>query len=175
MRTFLVLLAIALIALAGAVWCKYRSQFPDPSGETVQLDAEKRQALIRLRDEKKFGPHDYPPLGYTGIATPEEGVVARAAVNAVLELILSREDGPIPAEFVAELIGQAKKSVHMLETEDRDRTTGYLIEIWYLLGFKGATGRFAYGSAFPLPDGFGEPLPPGWTSPTEPRPIGESE
>ncbi len=63
------------------------------------------------------------------------------------------------------------KRVNLLETEDRDRTGDYMIEIWYLLGFKGATGRFAYGASFKRPAGYGEPLPPGWKSPTEPRPI----
>jgi hypothetical protein len=60
----------------------------------------------------------------------------------------------------------------MLETEDRDRAQGYLLEIWYIVGFKGATGRFAYGSAYQKPEGYGEPLPPGWTAPDHPRPIG---
>jgi len=119
----------------------------------------------------KFEPYDYPPLGYTGIATSEEGIAARAAVNDVIEAILSREDGPVAATTVSELIGQGMRRVDQLETEDHDRTAGYMIEIWYLLGFKGTTGQFAYGSAFQPPEGYGEPLPPGWKSPTDPRPI----
>jgi len=59
-----------------------------------------------------------------------------------------------------------------MRTEDRDRTQGYMLEIWYLLGFKGSTGLFQYGSAFKIPQGYGEPLPPGCVSPTQPRPIG---
>ena len=59
----------------------------------------------------------------------------------------------------------------MLETEDRDRAQGYMLEIWYILGFKGATGLFAYGAAYSKPVGYGEPLPPGWTGPDKPRPI----
>ena len=66
------------------------------------------------------------------------------------------------------------KRVNLLETEDRDRTAGYMIEIWYILGFKGATGQFAYGSAFPVPHGYAESLPPGWKSPTELRLISKS-
>jgi hypothetical protein len=73
---------------------------------------------------------------------------------------------------MSDQIGEATKKVDYLETEDRERTAGYLIEIWYILGFKGSTGRFAYGAGFPLPPGYGEPLPPGWKSPTEPRVIG---
>jgi hypothetical protein len=173
MRTFLALLVIALLALVVAGWWKYSGSFPKSSQETVQLNADKRYALIRLSGERKFEPHEYPPLGYTGIATPEEGVIARAAVNDVIESILSRENGPISATTVSDLVGRGMKRVDQLETEDRDRTADYMIEIWYLLGFKGATGRFAYGAAFQRPKGYDEPLPPGWKSPTEPRPIGQ--
>ncbi|QOT71436.1 DUF4844 domain-containing protein [Sphingobium fuliginis] len=172
MRTFLILIVIALFALIAAGWWRYSSLFPKPSQETVQLNLEKRHALIALRDERKFEPHNYPPLGYTGVATPEEGVIARAAVNDVIGSILSQENGPIPAARVSDLIGRSMKRVDELETEDRDRTADYMIEIWYLLGFKGATGRFAYGAAFQRPKGYAEPLPPGWKSATTPRPMG---
>ena len=169
MRMVFALLAILSLALGVSAWWRYSSLFPTPSQETVQLTAEKRRALVSLKEETKFEPHDYPPLGYTGVATPEEGVVARAAVNDVIGSILARGDGPIAAATVSALIGQAMKRVDLLETEDRDRTADYMIEIWYLLGFKGATGRFAHGAAFPRPPGYGEPLPPGWKSPTQPR------
>lgn len=59
-----------------------------------------------------------------------------------------------------------------LATEDRDRTGDYLLEVWYILGFKGATGRFATGVAYSRLSGYSEPLPPGWTAPDQPRPIG---
>ncbi len=172
MRAFWITLLIVLLALAGAGWWTYRNTFPKPSEESVQLNAGKRDALIRLREEKKFEPYDYPPLSYMGIATPEDGVVARSAVNDVIESILSREDGPIVAAMVSKWIGRGMNRVDVLETEDRERTADYMIEIWYLLGFHGPTGRFAHGTAFHRPDGYGEPLPPGWKSPTEPRLIG---
>lgn len=172
MRPFLALLSIVLLALLVVGWWRYASLFPKPSQEVVQLDAEKRRTLVNLRDEKKFEPHDYPPLGYTGIATPEEGIVARAAVNNVIGSILSRDNGPISAATVSDLIGKGMRRVDQLETEDRNRTADYMIEIWYLLGFRGPTGQFAYGAAFRIPEGYAEPLPPGWKSPTEPRPIG---
>ena len=63
------------------------------------------------------------------------------------------------------------RDVAMLETKDRDRTQGYMLEIWYILGFKGPTGHFGYGSAYRKPDGYGEPLPPGWLAPDMPRRI----
>lgn len=175
MRTLIILVAVALLAvllIGAAGWWKYSSLFPEPSQESVLLNPEKRGKLTRLRREEKFEPHEYPPLGYTGIATPQDGVIARAAINDVIDAILSREDGPLSAETVSNLIGRGMKKVNQLETEDRDRAGGYMIEIWYLLGFKNATGRFAYGASFQRPTGYGEPLPPGWKSPTEPRPIG---
>ena len=127
--------------------------------------------LQRLRAEIKFLPNDYPPLGYTGAATPENQARATAAVNGVIDAVLAQSDGLIHAKAVSDLIGGAMKAVNSLETEDRDRAGGYMVEVWYLLGFKGATGRFAYGSAYPKPQGYGEPLPPGWAAPDKPRPI----
>lgn len=173
--TFIALSIVLFIVVAGGVtaWSRYARLFPKPSKEIVQLDAQKREKLSRLRNEEKFGPDDYPPLGYTGVAAPEEGAVARSAVNDALDSILSRENGPVPANTVVELVRHSMKRVNQLETEDRDRTSDYMIEIWYILGFKGATGQFAYGSAFPKPQGYGEPLPRGWKSPTEPRSIGK--
>jgi hypothetical protein len=167
----LALVLLAVGAVGAAAWWKYSRLFDKPSNEVVQLDDQKRETLARLRREPKFEPNEYPPLGYTGVATPEEGTVAKAAVNDVLDTILSRENGTLPARTVSDLISRGMKRVNQLETEDRDRTAGYMIEIWYILGFKGATGQFAYGAAFSKPPGYGEPLPPGWKSPTKQRPI----
>jgi hypothetical protein len=172
MLTILLAFLLVLVVAGGVAWWRCTQLFEKPSNEIVQLDDQKRAMLTRLRHEEKFEPNEYPPLGYTGVATPEEGVVARAAVNNVLDAILSRKNGPVSASTVSNLIGRGMRRVNLLETEDRDRTAGYMIEIWYILGFKGSTGRFAYGSAFQKPKGYGEPLPPGWKSPTEPRPIG---
>lgn len=176
MRTSLIVLFLILLVALGAgagAWSRYSKTTPKQSNEITTLDAEKRNRLLQLRAEEKFEEHDYPPLGYTGIATPEEGATARAAVNDVLDSVLSRANGPIAAREVSALIRQAMRRVNLLETEDRDRTSDYLLEIWYILGFKGATGEFAHGSAFPVPAGYAEPLPPGWKSPDEPRSIGE--
>ena len=173
MRTLFILLAVGLLAVVILGWWRYSSLFPKPTQESVLLDPAKRSALRRLREEGKFEPHDYPPLGYTGIATLEEGVTARSAVNNVIDAVLSQGDGPISSTAVSDLIGREMKRVSLLETEDRERTGDYMVEIWYLLGFKGATGRFAYRASFQRPEGYGEPLPPGWKSPTEPRPIGK--
>lgn len=175
MSIALVLLLI-IVGAATIVGCwRYGSSSPKKVGETVELNAGKRQMLDRLQREKKFEPHDYPPLGYMGLGSPEEGPLARSAVNAVIDAILSCDDGPIDAATVSDLIRQGLKRLTLLDTEDRDRAADYMIEIWYILGFKGATGLFDYGSGFPLPEGYGEPLPPGWKSPTEPRPFGRKQ
>jgi hypothetical protein len=170
-RVLLILAAIAVIGFGGWQWW-WNSQFPTSSSEVVQLTPEKRHRLEALRAEHKFQPNDYPPLGYAGMATPEDERTGTEAVNVAIDKILAVPDGPLSASDVSAQIGEAARKVDYLETEDRDRTSGYLIEIWYILGFKGSTGRFAYGAGFPLPPGYGEPLPPGWKSPTEPRQIG---
>lgn len=171
-----VLIALAAVSVAVAPACSQPGSRPGArpavSTETVPLTADKRAVLARLRAEPKFKPHDYPPLGYTGAETPEDEAVAVAAVNGVIDDILARPNGPLPAKAVSDRIGKGMGEVDYLATEDRERAAGYMIEIWYLLGFKGATGRFAYGEAFKTPPGYGEPLPPGWTSPTAPRPLG---
>ncbi|MDO9249295.1 MAG: hypothetical protein Q7U11_22770 [Phenylobacterium sp.] len=166
------LLAAALVVAAAVALVGYRQAFPNPSSEIVQLTPEKRVAIGRLRAETKFGPHDFPPLGYTGAATSEDGAIATAAIDEMLDGVLAKPNGPLEAEAVIPLVGTAMRKVGRLETEDRDRAADYVVEAWYLLGFKGATGRFAHGAAYPRPPGYLEPLPPGWNSPTEPRPMG---
>jgi hypothetical protein len=164
-------LGLGTIAFLGVRFWQYSQMWPEASTEIVQLTPEKRILLQRLRAETKFQPHNYPPLGYTGAETPQDQARATAAVNAVIDVVLARSDGPIPAKAVSDLIGNAMRQVDLLATEDRDRRADYLIEIWYMLGFKGATGHFAYGAAYPKLVGYGEPLPPGWIAPDKPRPI----
>lgn len=175
MRVLLIaasVLAIVVVLCLGYRAWQFSRLWPKPSTEVVQLTPAKRIKLQRLRSEAKFGSNNYPPLGYTGAATPEDQAQAAAAVNGVIDAVLAQPNGPIHAKTVSGLIGNGMRSVETLETEDRDRTGGYMLEVWYLLGFKGATGRFAYGSASIKPAGYGEPLPPGWTAPDRPRPNG---
>lgn len=134
-------LALCILSFAGALYWKYTQLFPAPSNEVVQLTPEKRAVLDRLRAETKFQPHHFPPLGYTGAETQEERVRATDAV-------LAQTDGPVQARDVSRLIGKGLSQVSQLATEDRDRTGDYLLEVWYILGFKGATGRFATGVAY---------------------------
>jgi hypothetical protein len=163
------LLAVAIAALAlgaFAAW-RYSRLFPSVSSEAVRLTPDVRAHLVRLRAEAKFGPD----ADYTGAATPADRDVASAAIDEVIDKVLDARSDVIQAKIVSAWIGQAMHKVDRLETEDRDRTSGYLIKVWYIIGFKGATGRFAYGSGFPIPKGHGEPLPPGWSAPDRPRSI----
>ena len=128
---------------------RYRQAFPPASAEIVELSPEKRTVLERLRAEAKFGPHAYPPLGYTGAATPQDRDVASRAVDDMIEGVLAHRDGPIGAKETSRLIAKALRRLDLLETEDRERAGGCMLEVWYILGFKGATGVFAHGSAFP--------------------------
>jgi len=164
--------AVVVTAFLGFRLWQFSQLWPKASTEVVQFTPEKRVLLQRLRAETKFLPNDYPPLGYTGAATPEDQRRGTEAVNGVIDALLAQPNGLIRAEAVSGLIGSGMKAVNTLETEDRDRTGGYMVEVWYLLGFKGATGRFAYGSAYSKPHGYGEPLPPGWSAPDKPRLIG---
>lgn len=166
-------LGLAAFAFLGVRFWQPSQLWPESSTEVVQLTSEKRVSLQRLRAETKFQPDDYPPLGYTGAETREDEARATAAVNQVIDAILVQADESLHAEVPIALIERAMREVAALATEDRDRTQGYLLEIWYILGFRGPTGLFAYGSAYPKPDGFGEPLPPGWIAPDRPRPIGD--
>lgn len=163
--------AVVLVGFAGSRLWRSFQPWPAPSSEVVQLTHEKRVILGQLEAEEKFGPNDYPPIGYTGAATPKDRARASAAVDSVIDALLVRPNGPLKARTVSDLIARAMRQVDSLDTEDRERTQGYLLEIWYLLGFKGATGHFFYGSASYKPPGYGEPLPPGWTAPDKPRPI----
>ncbi|MBR1088324.1 hypothetical protein JQ621_12705 [Bradyrhizobium manausense] len=164
-------LAICVLAFAGVLYWKYAQLFPEPSTEVVQLTPEKRALLERLRRETKFQPHHFPPLGYTGAETPEDRTRATDAVNGVIDAVLAQPDGPVQAREVSRLIGKGMSQVSWLATEDRDRTGGYLVEVWYILGFKGATGQFASGVSYARAGGYSEPLPPGWTAADQPRPI----
>ncbi len=169
---FAVAVVLLVVTFLGLRLWQFSRMWPKPSTEITQLTAEKRVLLQRLRAEHKFQPHNFQPLGYTGAETPEAEATGARAVDGVINVILANSDGNLPAKTVSDLIGKGMRDVKDLATEDRDRTQGYMVEIWYLLGFKGATGRFAYGSAYHIPRGFGEPLPPGWASPTQPRPVG---
>jgi hypothetical protein len=115
------------IAFLGLRMMQKFEPFPAASAEIVQLTPEKGAHLRRLRAEIKFQANDYPPLGYTGAANPEDHAQATAAVNTLIDAVLARSDGPVSGSEISALIGKAIEDVHLLETEDRDRTYGYAL------------------------------------------------
>jgi hypothetical protein len=176
MRYLLILLgvlALGVLAFAGVIYWKYTQLFPEVSTEVVQLTHEKRSLLANLRKETKFRAHRLTPGGYTGAETPEDAARATDAVNGVIDAVLAQPDGPVAARTVSRLIGKATRQTFWLATRDRERTAEYLLEVWYILGFRLATGQFAHGAAYPVPAGYSEPLPPGWTAPDQPRAFGK--
>lgn len=174
MRPALSLLIVGVALLVGGGGCatwQHKPSLATASAEVSSLTPDRRGSLERLRDERKFQPYDFPSREYTGAESPEDEAVATRAVNSVIETILARQNGTLPAGAVSKLIDRQMRTVRLLATEDRERTQDYMLEIWYLIGFRSPTGLFAYGQSFEIPQGHGEPLPPGWKSPTEPRPI----
>jgi hypothetical protein len=147
------LVAVIALAVGGYGWIRWQSarMFPPVSKERVTLS---------------------PEIRYTGTESPEEEARAIAAVDQVIDGVLSSPHALVAAQTTSKLIGRSMRSVDTLPTEDRDRTADYMLEVWYVLGFKGAIGQFAYGKAYPRPPGYAEPLPAGWIAPTKPRPIG---
>lgn len=105
--------------------------------------------------------------------SPEDLAKGNIAVNGAIGDLLSRPASSLKARDVIKVFRRRYWGVQLLDTEDRDRVSDYYDEIWYLLGFKGSMG-LAHGAWYQshTPPGYGEPLPPGWKSPTEPRPIG---
>lgn len=139
--------------------------------ETVATPPAVWARLADLRGEPKFVPHEYPPLGYTGADTPEDLEPLTEIVDQAIVEVLGLQAATLSASAVRPVLHRADDSVDLFATEDRDRVWGYLIEIWYILGFHVSLFGAEYGSYFQIPEGYGEPLPPGWTAPDRPRPI----
>ncbi|HEY0598626.1 hypothetical protein [Brevundimonas sp.] len=128
--------------------------------------------LSALRREPKFQPHDYPPLGYMGPDTPEDLEPLTNMVNRAIDRVLALKAPRISAASVRPVLLRTMAEAALFATDDRDRVVGYLLEVWYILGFHTALFAMRHGSAYKIPPGYSEPLPPGWTTPDRPRPIG---
>jgi len=168
-----ILIALFVVCLAAVGYSGYRiwSLWPAAPTEVVDFTPQKRAVLEKLEAEPKFRAHDYPPQPYPGIPSDDYELAAQVVDGVIIE-VLRHPDGPLAAKDVAELFAKSMELTGELKTPDRDRTADYMLEIWYILGFKESTGLFTYGAGFKMPEGYGEPLPPGWTAPDQPRPIG---
>ena len=140
--------------------------------ETIAVSDTAWVRLAALRREPKFIPHEYPPLGYTGADTPEDLAPLTAIVNEAIDQVLALKSDRLSASLARPPLRRAAARTELFATEDRDRVWGYLVEVWYILGFHTPLFVSMYGDAFVIPEGYSEPLPPGWSAPDKPRPIG---
>ena len=165
-------IVLILFAVGGALT---RAMGPAKSGaepyeEVSVLTPERRDRLAALRRERKFKPDDRLDPPYPGPPGPKAEARLSAAIDSLIDDILGEADGPLEASDVAGRLGLAIAAVNRLKAPDVERAHGYMIEVWYILGFRSATGYFARADgATPLPEGYGEPLPPGWAGPDAPR------
>lgn len=150
-------------AAGGAVWRFWKPK-PEPLyEERAMLDEATRARLQALRDDDKFHADD----AYPGPKGPKNRATLSGWVDGVIDDILAEDDGPLEASDVAGRIGIAIGAASKRPAADQDRLHGYLIEIWYILGYRSATGYFPASDA--APEGWSEPLPPGWDAPDRPR------
>ena len=150
-------------AVGGAVWRFWKPKAEPLYEERAMLDAEVRARLQALRDEDKFWADDT----YPGPKGPKNRATLSGWVNGVLDDILAEPDGPLEASDVAGRLGLAIGAASKRPHADQERLHGYLIEIWYILGYRSATGYFPAPET--APEGWSEALPPGWASPEQPR------
>ena len=135
-------------AAGGAVWRFWKPK-PEPLyEERVMLDAALRERLRALRDEDKFWAEE----GYAGPKGPKNRATLSGWVNEVIDDILAEDDGPLEASDVAGRIGLAVGVASKRPAADQARLHGYLVEIWWILGYRSATGYFPTDGA---PEGCG--------------------
>ena len=160
-----ILATLVLLAAAagGVVWRLWKPKAEPLYEERILLGAEVRARLQALRDEDKFHSDDT----YPGPKGPKNRATLSGWVNGVIDDILAEADGPLEASDVAGRLGIAIGAASKRPAADQDRLHGYLIEIWYILGYRSATGYFP--ASEDAPEGWAEPLPPGWTAPDRPR------
>lgn len=164
-----ILSAIVLVAFAagGALWRLWKPRPAPLYEETILLGPEIREQLKALRDEAKFHADAAIVPPYPGRKGPKNRASLSAFVDGVIDDILNEPDGPLEASDVAGRLGIAIGQASKRPRADQERLHGYMIEIWYILGYRSATGYFPAPET--APDGWSEPLPPGWTDPETPR------
>ncbi|WGM46268.1 hypothetical protein KOAAANKH_01136 [Brevundimonas sp. NIBR10] len=160
--------AIALVLVAGGALAvrllQERKPEPAPDDETARLTPEIRTRLTALRAEARdwtLGPDAASPKVVRRVET---------ALNTLIDDILSEPDGPLEAADVAGRLGLGLAALKTAPAPMTALAWGRMIEVWYVLGFRSPTGYFNHDPA-DLPEGWGEPLPPGWTAPDRPRPV----
>ena len=154
-------------AAGGVAWRFWRPKAAPLYEERALLEAGIRARLQALRDEDKFHADETISPPYPGPKGPRNRATLSGWVDGVIDDILAEPDGPLEASDVAGRLGLAIAAAAKRPAADQTRLHGYLIEIWYILGYRSATGYFP--AAEDAPEGWSEPLPPGWTAPDRPR------
>jgi len=162
--------ALLLLGLAGgAVALRLVRSKPiadTTDDEVIQLTPAIRSHLQALRTETRdwdMGP-DVEPVPARTLRRLD------GAINDLIDDILAHTDSPLQAADVAGRLGVGLAALRKAPLAASDRAWGYMVEVWYVLGQRSATGYFTH-EAEALPVGWGEPLPPGWTAPDQPRPV----
>lgn len=150
-------------AAGGVLWRFWKPKAAPLYEEQAMLGAAIRARLQALRDEDKF----HADGTYAGPKGPKNRATLSGWVNGVIDDILSEPDGPLEASDVAGRLGLAIGAASKRPAADQTRLHGYLIEIWYILGYRSATGYFP--ASEDAPEGWSEALPPGWAAPDRPR------
>lgn len=163
------LVVLGLFAIGGAAWRMIKPRVEPLYEETGLLDGAVRARLQAIRDEDKFQPDPTLDPPYPGPRGPKTRARLVAVIDALIADILAEPDGPIEASDLAGRIGLAVAAVAKKAEADARRTHGYLLEVWWIFGFRSAAGYFAPEDGAGAVEGFAEPLPPGWLSPEEPR------
>ncbi|CAL1692870.1 hypothetical protein MMB232_03053 [Brevundimonas subvibrioides] len=162
------MVVLGLVAIGGMAWRLIKPKPAPLYEETAMLSPDIRGRLQALRVEAKFAPGgDYP-----GPKGPKTRARLSAVIDDLLDDILSEPDGPIEASDLAGRLGLAVAAVSKRTEADARRAHGYMLEIWWIFGFRSAAGYFKPEDGAGVVDGWAEPLPPGWTSPDgRPKPL----
>lgn len=94
-----------------------------------------RAELSILRSQDKFRPHLLS--GYVGADSQEDVAPLNAAVNDLIDAVLTRPDGPVIEAEIRGLVAKAVDAVDLFATEDRERAYAKIQRVWALLGLAG--------------------------------------
>ena len=162
---FIAMIVLGLVAIGGAAWRLIKPKHAPLYEETAMLSPETRARLTALRVEAKFAPEgDYP-----GPKGPKTRARLSTVIDGLLDDILVEPDGPIEASELAGRLGLAVAEVARANAADARRAHGYMLEIWWMFGFRSASGYFTAEDGAGAVEGWADPLPPGWTGPDHPR------
>ena len=158
---FVAMVVLGLVAIGGAAW-RLVKRGPEPLyEESALLSPEIRARLRALREEAKFAAED----DYPGPGGPKTRAKLSAVIDDLLDDILAEPDGPVEASDLAGRLGLAVAAVSTRTEADARRAHGYMLEIWWIFGFRSAAGYFTPEDGAGVVDGWAEPMPPGWTGP----------